>query len=888
MLTAEIYDMAPDVSSVSALTREGIDAWIVDFGAPEEEEGGLARTLDDHVTAVSDAVDRVRELTGQDVHLAGYSQGGMFAYQAAAFRRSEGLHSVITFGSPVDIHSTVPMLGDSVTEHLAGALRTVLGGPLDRVEGLPGALTSFAFKLLSARKEVQQFVDFVTKLHDRQELERREAKRLFLRGEGFVAWPGPAFRSFVDEFVIANRMATGGFVIDGRPVTLADIRVPILAVIGERDEMVAPPAARAIYRAAPEADVSEITVKAGHFGLVVGSEALKKTWPTVIEWVRWRDGNGGRPALLVKPAEHQLSDSDDLELIDEAAMDIELTVDVLSSLARAALDRASDMAKEVEQSIEHLRYQVPRLSRLRSIEGSTQISFAKTLAEQAAEIADRTFFLWNNVVRGLIACDISAHQRVGVLMQGRPSYLTVVAALNRIGAVAVLLDPGASEEVLKSAFDAAEVTALVADPENAARASKAFDDNVLILGGGAERRIELDGAIDMEGIDPAAVKLPSWYEPNPGKASDLAIIIAAKSSGRRARLLNVTNHRWAFAALGAAATATLTQSDTVYSCLPLHHAAGTMVSAGSALISGARLALAEEFSPQNFWSDVRRNGATVVFYAGEMCRSLVDAPMVRGEKQHPVRLFAGSGMRKDVWDKLVDRFGPVGVLEFYASTETNAVLANASGKKSGAVGHPMPGSREMRIGGYDFGANALERDDSGLCRECENLEVGLLLTRLDDADLRTTPSTRVLRDVFEGGDAWYNTGSLLHRDADGDFWFEDRVADLLYRDGRGMLSRPIEDAAYQISEVALAAAYEVAGQIRLALQPRDGAAIDADELNQCLASLEVFRRPDQVFIVDKMPVTDGFRPLKEALRAGSVEVQERYALDRERAAYRAA
>ena len=74
-------------------------------------------------------------------------------------------------------------------------------------------------------------------LHDRQALEKREAKRLFLGGEGFVAWPGPAFRKFVDEVIVGNRMASGGFVIDGHTVTLADLTCPILYFVGSRDEM---------------------------------------------------------------------------------------------------------------------------------------------------------------------------------------------------------------------------------------------------------------------------------------------------------------------------------------------------------------------------------------------------------------------------------------------------------------------------------------------------------------------------------------------------------------------------------------------------------------------------------------------------------------------------
>src|SRR6202012_5203691 len=102
MLAAEIYDVSPATSAVTILHHHGVDPWVVDFGAPEEEEGGLERTLADHVLAVSDAVDRVREATGRDVHLGGYSQGGMFVYQTAAYRRNDGLGSLITFGSPVD------------------------------------------------------------------------------------------------------------------------------------------------------------------------------------------------------------------------------------------------------------------------------------------------------------------------------------------------------------------------------------------------------------------------------------------------------------------------------------------------------------------------------------------------------------------------------------------------------------------------------------------------------------------------------------------------------------------------------------------------------------------------------------------------------------------
>ncbi|MEM7605613.1 MAG: acyl-CoA synthetase, partial [Myxococcota bacterium] len=226
MVATEVYDIAEDISAVKALLGEGADVWVCDFGRPEAMEGGLARTLDDHLHAVDACIDYVAKAAGSDVHLAGYSQGGMFCYQAAAYRRSRGLASIITFGSPVDIHRNLPKVADGVAAEIARILQALIARPLEEIEGLPGFLTSTAFKMVSIRKEASQVVEFFSKLHDRQALERREGRRRFLGGDGFVAWPGPALRTFVEEFIVHNRMLSGGFVVDGQTVTLGDITCP--------------------------------------------------------------------------------------------------------------------------------------------------------------------------------------------------------------------------------------------------------------------------------------------------------------------------------------------------------------------------------------------------------------------------------------------------------------------------------------------------------------------------------------------------------------------------------------------------------------------------------------------------------------------------------------
>ncbi|HVK89157.1 MAG TPA: AMP-binding protein [Kofleriaceae bacterium] len=905
MVASEVYDISPDVSAVAALSRWGVDVWLVDFGAPEREEGGMDRTLDDHVRAVSQAVDRVRAATGHDVHLAGYSQGGMFCYQAAAFRKSAGLASVITMGSPVDLHRTVK-LGEDTTERIVAGLRSALSWPLSRIEGLPGMFTSTGFKLLSARKEAKQLVDFVRNLHDRSALEKREAKRLFLAGEGFVAWPGPAFRKFVDELIVGNRMQSGGFVIDGHTVTLSDLTCPVLYFVGSRDEMGRPAAVRGIRRAAPRVDqMFEVWLKAGHFGLVVGSTALGVTWPTIVDWMRWREDAGSlpehavdarkapAPAVTTEAAEDEAAEDDP----HRDGLDLELARELVEKTAKVAVERLAELSEDLGSYVDNARWQLPRINRLRNLQDDSLVSLGRSLSDQARSIGDRTFFLFRGraftyadanrrvdaVVRGLIASGLKPGQKIAVMMKSRPSHLSLVCAINRLGAVAVLLSPETPDAVLPRAMELGDADVLVVDPDGAARARAAVTGKVFVLGGvgevpwqpGAARTLPA-GVLDLEAIDPDTVTLPAWYKPDPGRARDLAMVFVSSGKFEPPRATRITNRRWAFSALGAAAAATLTTRDTVYCCLPLHHPSGTLVAAGSALTGGARLALASRFEPATFWDEVRRYGVSVVYYAGEMCRRLVDAPPVLGEKNNPVRLFAGSGLRRDVWRQLVDRFGPVGVLEMYASTEANAVLANARGKKIGSVGRPLPGSPEVVVAAWSFADHDFERSGQGRLIRARLDEPGMLVARLSSragTDVAHIDPARLIRDAFEPGDLWFVTGDVASVDTEGDFWHLDRAGQMIHTRLGAIASTKIEDVLYELPAVALCIAagrtdpdHAGAEHAIAAIQLQPGASLDLAELSRHVASLPEYGRPRLVRVVESLPMTDGFRPIKRAIR----------------------
>lgn len=880
MLSADVYDVAPGISAVAHLAAAGVDPWVVDFGAPEKEEGGLERTLTDHVLAVSDAVDRVREVTGRDVHLGGYSQGGMFCYQAAAYRRSAGLTSVVTFGSPADTSGMIPF---GIPEEVAGR---VLGLLADNLQfwGLPSWASSLGFKLMDPLKSLRSRIDFVTQLHDREALLPRERQRRFLMGDGWVAWPAPALADFMRQFVEHNRMLQGGFVIEDRTVTLADISVPVLTFIGEVDEIAPTAAVRAVHKAAPRAEIYETSMRAGHFGLVVGSKAATVTWPTVAAWALWRDGHGEQPGNIAPAGDGVQSQTDAVPSSERAAFNLNLATTVGLNMARTAVGTVVDTGKTVQSLGSQAIGQLPRLARLEQVDHNTRISMGTLLDEQASRHGDDPFFLFegrshtygdakvriDNVVRGLISVGVRQGEHVGVLMGTRPSGLAAVAALSRLGAIAVMLRPGPD---IAREVRLGEVDRIVADPENGALAAAATSVPVFVLGGGGDERDLGPTVTDMERIDPDAVRIPAWYLANPGRAEDLAFILFTGGDDK-IRINHITNRRWALSAFGTASAAALSSRDTVYSVTPIHHPSGLLTSIGGAVAGGSRLALATHFDPSTFWDEVRRYGVTIVSYTWTLVRDLVEAPPDPAERHHPVRMFIGSGMPAGLWKQVMDRFAPATVLEFYASTEGSAVLVNLNGRKVGAKGRPLPGSAEVRLARYDVLGERLVEGPDGFAVECDVGETGVLLAQARRASgiMAVTP----LRGLFRRNDSWIATDDLFHRDEDGDFWLDDHVPAVIHTAQGPVPSVPIEDALGQLDEVSLAAAYGVIAdrvgadadaEVAVAAVTLSGDhELDAAKLSNALSCLPLTERPSIVHVVDDIERTAWFRLRKFALR----------------------
>ncbi len=873
MLTSEVWDVSPGASAVTALHTAGLDVWVVDFGHPDRDPGGLERDLADHVLAVSAAIDSVRERTGQNVILAGYSQGGMFAYQAAALRRNVGIDSLVTFGAPVDSSAPLPIpLSPEAAARLAGSI--IDSGVFGRL-AFPAWASRLGFKLLTPAKSARDRVRFLLALHDRDALLPRERQRRFIDDEGWTAWSGPAVTGFLDMYFRHNRMLEGGFVIGDRLVTLADIELPILTVVGATDTIGHPDSVRAIRRAAPSAAVYELTLRAGHFGLVVGSTAMAHTWPAVADWARWRRDATPLPEHIVLAeqvpagAPHPVSAaSSALAQASELGIGAALLV---AGGARQVVRAVCGIATEAPA-------QLPRLQRIEHLDPATRISLGLLLDERARHDPDEVCFLFgdrayrqgevkhrvDSVVRGLLHAGVRQGERVGVLMSTRPSAFTLIAALSRLGATAVLLRPD-GDLAREAALGA--ISTVVADPQRAAHAAGLDGVRCCVLGVGAGAREVPDRVVDLEAIDPGQVEVPAWYLPDPHRAADIAFVVFAGEDAQT-RPVEITNRRWAMSALGTATAAALRPGDTVYSTTPYYHSSALLMAVGGAVAGGARFAMAGGDDPETFWTEVRRYGVTHVSYTWTSLRAVTLAGPHRYERFNPIRMFLGSGLPRNLWTRVAERFPDARILEFYASVSGEAILANLTGQKPGSMGRALPGTPEVRVAGYDLATRALQHTADGLARECLTDEIGLLLCRVERADAEADAG--VLRGVFATDDAWRSSGDLFLRDFQGEHWLAGSAGEIVDTADGPVLPAGARFCLGSIPAVDLVVGYGVPDgdtqTLVAAVSLLAGSGLSTTDLDTALERLPRAQRPRYVQAVASIPVTAWHRPVWRTLQ----------------------
>lgn len=398
------------------------------------------------------------------------------------------------------------------------------------------------------------------------------------------------------------------------------------------------------------------------------------------------------------------------------------------------------------------------------------------------------------------------HGRCAALfMENRPEYLATWLGLAKTGAHVALINTNLTGAPLVHALTVAEPTLVVAGTEmedayGTARKDLSAPLSLWTLGTG-----EVAGKLDAALAAQSTNRPPRDWRAGVKTRDKLFYIYTSGTTGSP-KAANFSHLR--FLSVGGAYTeiAAVRPEDRIYCVLPLYHTAGGVIAVSMALLNGAALVLRRKFSASEFWSDCRAQGVTVFQYIGELCRYLLNRPESPEDRSHVVRCAVGNGLRPDIWARFQDRFGIRDVREFYGATEGNFALINLD-NKVGAVGRVPPWLKRMfpvELIRYDVETEAHPRGPDGRCIVCKAGEPGEAIGRISTDPRQplgqfegytdaAASGKKILRDVFEEGDAWYRTGDLLSRDAEGYYYFVDRIGDTFRWKGENVATSEVAE-----------------------------------------------------------------------------------------------
>jgi fatty-acyl-CoA synthase len=327
--------------------------------------------------------------------------------------------------------------------------------------------------------------------------------------------------------------------------------------------------------------------------------------------------------------------------------------------------------------------------------------------------------------------------------------------------------------------------------------------------------------------------------------------------------------------------------DRMYNCLPMYHSIGGVQVPGAMLVTGGSVVVRERFSASQFWEDIARWDCTLLQYIGELCRYLLNAERSPDEAEHRIRLACGNGLAAEVWDAFKSRFRIPHIFEFYAATEGSVSLFNIQGKR-GAIGH-IPSYLTHRFSPalvlLDFEAGEPARNEEGFCIRCTSNQVGEALgkvvndpsnlgSRFDGYTSTEASEKKILRNVFEYGDAWFRTGDLMRKDEKGYYYFVDRIGDTFRRKGENVATSEVAQVICEFPGVQHAGVYGVEvpgveGRVGMATLVTDRE-LDLIGLRNHLANcLPPYARPVFLRIRNKVDLTGTFKYSKtELLREG--------------------
>jgi crotonobetaine/carnitine-CoA ligase len=344
----------------------------------------------------------------------------------------------------------------------------------------------------------------------------------------------------------------------------------------------------------------------------------------------------------------------------------------------------------------------------------------------------------------------------------------------------------------------------------------------------------------------------------------------------------------------------ISSDDVVHNNLPLFHVGGLYGNILATLVSGGTVVCWDKFRTDKFWDRVDEYQASRAVIFSSMIRWLNDLPERETDHHNSLNKVTFVPLVED-YQEIADRFGFDIIDTYYGQTEIGLCLAGVIRAATGDRSTPT----ELERGRSPARAIELAKekgipvvdeapDSSWAGKPVAPVEV----TIVDDRDRRIAadgvgelvarPSEPSM--IFHGYvnnsvatvDAWQNlwhhTGDALRYDESGNYYFVDRIQDVIRRRGENISTAQIEKplkAHEGIRDVVAFSVPAVDGEeddIAIAVKVVDGSGLDVESIDAAASEvLPRFMIPRYVRVVDELPTTETAKVEKYKLREQIVE-----------------
>ncbi len=255
----------------------------------------------------------------------------------------------------------------------------------------------------------------------------------------------------------------------------------------------------------------------------------------------------------------------------------------------------------------------------------------------------------------------------------------------------------------------------------------------------------------------------------------------------------------------------LNPGDILYVPLPFFHSNAVNLAWPSAFAGGATIVMRRKFSTNRFWDEINRYEATAFAYIGELCSYLMNQPESDRDSDNPVRKIIGNGFRPEIWKPFKKRFAIPKICEMYGSSESSLLLSNLFNIDETIGFTPLPHA----VVKYDMESGELLRDNNGFLCKAGRGETGLLLGNCTKRKMfhgytdKKGTEKKYIRDAFQKGDAWYNSGDLVRNIGFKHYQFVDRLGDTFRWKGENVSTKEVEKAVNSFHQVSESSVYGV-------------------------------------------------------------------------------